>query len=177
MRIAVGSTTGANILNLQLGVWRHAVAQFEELRRAGEGHRTALLTTPENDADEYTWNEFEPDAAVAVLLAGISLNQLLGHHAKPRPDGKPPSFRKCIREIMHIENDLPADWEEVVCTYDRLRHFGPPHYPTIMSLSPAKLEQLMKTAQAMWVCTLNKLDIDVPNKDFSHEFDLCAKEV
>jgi len=182
MKIAQGSTGGPDFINLQIGLWKHAVTQFEQLKRVGDGATSDLLTCPEDGDDEYSYNQFEPDAAVAIVLAGTSLSQLLGQNVSRecrRNDGDIPGFWPCVQNVLGLEKTkTPDDFQEFYDCYECLKHFGEPHVEQLGDfLSAEKLSRYMRAAQAFWIRTLEHLGMPVPQRLFTHDFVLEVEEI
>lgn len=169
MRIAMGSTHGPEIVNLQLGLWRHAVEQFRRLELVGSGPPSYLLSEPR--FGEYSENEFSPDAAVAVVLAGTSVTVLIGQNTKlRRHDGGIDGFWKCVKDVLGLEKgQISKEFQEFYDLYECLKHFGEPHYDRIY-ISPEELCEYMRTAQEFWIRVLNHLGMSVPAGLFDNEF-------
>lgn len=178
MPIAYGSSHGPDFVNLQLGLWRHALTQFHALQEAGEGGTQSLLSTPLYDEWEYSENEFAPDAAVAIVLAGTSLSQLLGQNTGVRRnDGDIPGFWPCVKDVLGLSKDqTPPDFQEFFDLYECLKHFGEPHHDIVADLSPEGLCKYMRAAQDFWVRVLNHLQMPVPDELFANEFTMEWEE-
>lgn len=178
MRIAFGSTAGPDYINLQLGLWRHAVAQFRQLQSANSVPPPNLLTDPQDASEGYSWNEFEVDAAVAVVLAGTSLSQLLGQNTKQRRrDGGIYGLWRCVNDVLGLDKDqTTADFQAFVDLYECLKHFGEPHHEKVAALNVERLCAYMAAAQDFWVQTLKHLNMPMPKKLFNNDFTMDVVE-
>lgn len=170
-QFAYGTTRGPDIVNLQLGFWKDALATFAEIennwnRYAVEGPSEA------DDEGPYTKNEFRVDAARAIVLAGTSISILVGHRApaETKEDG---SLWTMMPQdaLRHLVGELSEDHEKLIRAYEDIRHFGSCKYDTLHELTPDALCHLMRVAQDIWKTVLPDLD-EEERALFTTDFDL-----
>jgi hypothetical protein len=144
-RFAIGASDGPDIANLQRHFWRHAIWHFREIQNKWREFAVPDDTEPEDPL--YTQNEFLVDAAVAIVLAGTSIAELVGQNLEPE-GGKTPDLRPGLRTLLGPEYDSTVD--QFVSVYDNLRHFGPAKHDAIFGITEEALCEHMTTAQNIW---------------------------
>lgn len=146
-RFASADSPGPDVRNLQLKFWQLAVEMFDRIvdkwkeyaeDEEGEG--------PESSYD-YTENEFVIDAAVALVLAGTSITELIGQNVDSE-DKRTPPLRLGYKKL--VKNPIPDDVEDLFSIYDSLRHFGPSKYDAVDEITQEDFCKHLKTAQSIW---------------------------
>ena len=162
---AATTSEGPDLANLQLLFWRLAVEQFERIK--GKWHRYAIEDP--NDADpEYGANDFVEDAAVAIILAGTSMSELIGQNV-PADGDKTPYLRPALKSL--IGDPIPQYIEDFITIYDGLRHFGEAKYELVNSITEDSLCEYMTSAQKLWHYILQMRSRPITT-DFTHTFEL-----
>ena len=162
-RFAMGSTDGPDISNLQLNFWRLAVQKFEEIQE--KWRRYAIDETSDN-WPEYTENEFKVDAAIALVLAGTSIAELVGQNL--------PCASERTKPLGGGLDDLfggnpPSGTKALIKIYNDLRHFGAPKHEAVWGVTEEILCEHLKVAQKIWLAVLKRQGHSA-NEDFRHSF-------
>lgn len=155
---------GPDLVNFQLSFWRLAVEKFETVK--ADWQEFAVEEGDENE--EYTDNDFVIDAAVALVLAGTSVTELIGQNIPAKGD-RTENLRPGYKQL--IADPIPGDVEAFFQIYDDLRHFGPAKYDAIRRITEEKFCEYMSTAQAIWIDVLKKTRGRVSD-DFARTFRL-----
>jgi len=151
---------GSNLVNFQLSFWRLAVEQFN---RINEKWR-AFAVEEDDESEEYTENDFVIDAAVALVLAGTSVTELMGQNV-PAAGNRTEGLRSAYK--ARLDDPIPADIEAFFAIYDALRHFGPAKHLAIDELTEDGFCRHLNAAQNIWNRVMggrNQCD------DFKHTF-------
>jgi hypothetical protein len=158
---------GPDISSLQRRFWVLAVRAFEEIRERWNEHAVSDDGDEPEDAPEYQSQDFEVDAAVALVLAGTSISELLGQNVET--DGsKVPSI---LAAWQSLHGDAPPErLKEFVKVYDALRHFGPPKYDAVRNMTEEAFCQHLHTAQDVWRSVLRMCGNPVSG-EFDHVFE------
>lgn len=166
-RFAWGDSPGPDVANLQLKFWQLAVEMFD---RIVENWRTYAVDEegewPEA-SDDYTENEFVIDAAVALVLAGTSISELIGQNVFPHGE-KTPHLRPAYKILLRDE--IPDDVESFFSIYDALRHFGPAKHTAVDEITEEGFCKYFETAQSIWQEVLKKR-----GKEIADEFRRCFR--
>ena len=115
--------------NLQLAFWRRCIAEFEGLRDLASSD------------GGYPARAFAERAAIAVVLAGTGMAQLLGQND---PDYPRRADRDHVAQPDKIAASLGVaddDFAEFIRVYNDLRHFGPPRFADPDAIGVRLLEQ------------------------------------
>ena len=165
-RFATGDSSGPNVTNLQLAFWQLAVDAFDRIIEKWkiyavdeEGGEVAVN-------DDYTENEFVIDAAVALVLAGTSISELIGQNVPPDGD-KTPHLRPAYKIL--VRDQIPNDVEAFFSIYDSLRHFGPAKYDAVYEITQESFCEHLKTAQSIWQDVLRWRNAEV-GEEFRRDF-------
>jgi hypothetical protein len=165
-RFAWGDSPGPDVANLQLKFWQLALEMFD---RIVENWRTYAVDEegegPET-SDDYTENEFVIDAAVALVLAGTSVSELIGQNVYPDGD-KTPHLRSAYKKLVRPQ--IPDDVETFFSIYDALRHFGPAKHTAVDDITEEGLCKYFKTAQSIWQDVLKKRGAEIGD-EFRRDF-------
>jgi hypothetical protein len=154
------------VWNLQLHFWRNAVEHFRAIQEAWDDYEAREVI-------------FEVDACMVIVLAGTSVAQLLGQQYDG--PGMPAPRRLFQGKISGVDlsslgfpSDLPARFEDLLDTYDAIRHFGEPKHEKIRAITEQKLCDLLNTARQVWRLIAHVGGYSpMPNEDeFSYEFRL-----
>jgi hypothetical protein len=160
---------GPDISNLQLRFWELAVHEFDKIKE----HWTREAVSDDVEESEtipaYQAHDFEVDAAVAIVLAGTSVSELLGQNVAPQGSSVP-SITEAWRVIDGTEP--PENLRELVKLYNALRHFGPPKHEAVRNITEEDLCKHFHAVQNVWISVLRKCGRPIPNQ-FTHTFDFA----
>ena len=165
-RFASGDSSGPNVANLQLTFWQLAVDMFDRIIEKWRIYAVDEEGEEPEANDDYTENEFVIDAAVALVLAGTSIAELIGQNVSPYGDRTPhlrPAYKILVRD------QIPDDVEAFFSIYDSLRHFGPAKYEAVDEITQESLCEYLKTAQSMWQDVLKKRSAEI-GEEFRRNF-------
>jgi hypothetical protein len=138
-----------DLVNFQLGFWRLAVEKYNSI----QSKWTECAVDDGDENGDYTDNDFVIDAAVALVLAGTSVAEVIGQNL-PAIGKETERLRIAYRKL--INDPIPHDVESFFKIYDGLRHFGPAKHQAIEQLTEDGFCQHMTTAQAIWVDVLHR---------------------
>lgn len=106
------------------------------------------------------------DAAVAIVLAGTSVAELIGQNVPP--DGtQTPHLRPAYKTLL--ADPIPDPVEEFFKVYDCMRHFGPAKHQAVAGITEERLCNYLTTAQSVWTQVLTELGATVGD-DFQQIF-------
>jgi len=165
-RFATGDSDGPNVANLQINFWKMAVEVFYQIIEKWKIYAVDEEGEEVAANDEYTENEFVIDAAVAIVIAGISISELIGQNV-PSDGNKTPHLRPAYKALFrdHIPDDVGAFFS----IYDSLRHFGPAKYNAVSEITEKSLCEHFKTAQSIWNDVLKLRNAEISD-EFRHDF-------
>ena len=167
-RFATLNTGGPDIYNIQVWFWRAAVEKYYHIaarcRFQEAGYGGGYYAEP------YYAEEFYVDATVALVAAGASLTALSGADK----EGRPPNLGEELERELRTQPELHARAEAFRQVYNKLRHFGPIHYPEVEDLlenMEQRLSEYLRTVQDVWCHYLRKRNATV-GRAFTVRFDL-----
>ena len=158
---------GPDISNLQRRFWKLAVEAFEQIQEHWVSEAVSDDIEEPDDTPEYVAQDFEVDAAVAIVLAGTSISELLGQNVEVS-DSMVPDISKAWQKIHGTK--ASQELREFVKIYNALRHFGEPKHQIVRDITEEALCQHFKTAQEVWVSMLQKCRRPVTS-EFKHRFE------
>lgn len=165
-RFASGDSSGPNVANLQLTFWQLAVDMFDRIIKKWRIYAVDEEVEGPEAKDDYTENEFVIDAAVALVLAGTSIAELIGQNVDTDGDRTPhlrPAYKILVRD------PIPDDVKAFFSIYDSLRHFGPAKHVAVDKITQESLCEHLETAQSIWQDVLKKRSAEI-GAEFRHEF-------
>ncbi len=163
---------GPDISNLQRRFWELAVRSFDEIKEHWNQEAVSDDIEEPETTPEYQAQDFEVDAAVAIVLAGTSISELLGQNVTPHGSAVP-AITKAWGEIHGKEP--PEDLRDFVKVYDALRHFGPPKHDAVRNITEEEFCKHFRTAQDVWTSVLHKRGRPITDA-FKHTFDFESEE-
>ena len=158
---------GPDVSNLQRRFWTLAVDAFEQIKEHWRRDAVSDESEEPEDTPGYVAQDFEVDAAVAIVLAGTSISELLGQNAEAR-GLRVPGITEAWQEIHGTQT--PQALSDFVGFYDALRHFGEPKHEAVRSITEEGLCRHLQTAQDVWVSVLRARGRAVTS-EFEHTFD------
>jgi len=164
-RFASGDSSGPKVTNLQLKFWLLAVDTFDDIIDKWKKYAVDE-EEPEPDYD-YTENDFLIDAAVALVLAGTSVSELIGQNVPP-VSNKTPHLRPAYKTLLK-KNEIPDGVESFFTIYDCLRHFGEAKHQAVYDITQESLCEHLKTAQSIWKDVLKVRNAKI-NDEFMNSF-------
>lgn len=158
------ATGGPDISNLQLKFWRMAVSKFREIEE--EWRRSAIDDEEGDSWPSYGEHDFKVDAAVAIVLAGTSVSELIGQNS-PAKGNRTPSPGEGLRTLLGSR--VPPDADAFIKIYDDLRHFGDAKAEAVWNVTEDDLCKHLSTAQSIWVSVLGHRRAKVTD-EFRYKF-------
>ena len=158
---------GPDVSNLQRRFWEIAVDLFHRIEEHWKQDAVSDDTEEPEKTPRYQTQDFEVDAAVAIVLAGTSISELLGQNVAPHGS--------CVPDILKAWSKLhntrpPQDLKDFVTLYNALRHFGSPKYDVVSNITEEGFCRHFRTAQDVWTSVLRKRGRPITD-DFKHTFD------
>lgn len=161
---------GPDVSNLQRRFWELAVGSFDKIKEHWNQDAVSDDTEEPETAPRYQSQDFEVDAAVAIVLAGTSISELLGQNVAA--DG---SF---VPDIIKAWSKFhgtppPQDLKDFVTLYEALRHFGPPKHEAVRNITEEGFCNHLRAAQDVWTSVLGKNGRPI-TAEFKHTFDFAS---
>ena len=167
---------GPTLVNYQLTFWRLALGQFAKIADclASYGVDDAEDNS-ETEGEEvvYDYKDFAQDAAVAIVLAGTSVAEIVGQNVSPSvtKKGMDTPFLGPAIETMFGSGAVPPDVKRFIVAYNALRHFGPAKYAVVRDITARDFCEYMTAAQTVWQVVLRKCGRPVKS-EFQRKFAL-----